>query len=1090
MVAQLYKNPRTIGNVHICETVGYAIYKCIIYNVILMMNDRPPVNNGYPPINPPTHMHQPMDAQGNPSAGGGAVPPGVPYPRPYGGPGEPPPPPHTMPGSLGVRTRDWDAASRDGMVSERDKKRPRPGNPSGIPPPPPSSYPPNAMMHGAYNPTQTQPHGPIGYQPPHIPFHGVQNKNPPANYAPIHQPPMPFQNRPNIAAPHGPMPMAHPTAGAGVPSQPPYPSQYPSKGHPPFNRQPPGIHPSLSQDRIQAPPSVKDGSAVPNPNMQGDRAGSSQASPNEPESFKEFLARQPDAISPLDAKELYDQYVRDFAKKRPSTFFDLHKHEEWFRERYDPDYVLARCSRIQKECQDRAGDYKKLWDLGGSALCAPDISSASRGSDAPPLEEFNRKEDFDIKEQEKPSPDSSLAKNEPEEVKSEEKDTSKAEGHQEDKDDKKQMQGEESGVEGKVEKDEDEVPKEKEINAKEEYVEETIMEDEEGVMNEDSELKKEDIQSQDENKLKDDEALDEDKALNDDEALKDNEDNEAKKMSNLVLPLRREHEKHTIFLRGIPINLKREDLTAILAHGEHGDMNLELRRVKIGDINPTRQLQRFAWAVYADEESAARALTVVRGVAVKSTRKKPANSDNGELSNEEKDPSCEYVIDCMLNLERKKKYSQGRILPEVFGTTERMKVDVEQSVDIMRFLDTLRKIDPSMNPLTDEFIASLPSDGRRLDHILTYLRETHYYCYYSGNEFLEDATSMPPQELRPLLKDDKLKPDTDMRMAKRVDERTKWVLERDYDRPRSNSDNAEKARREAVEAWLNANTVNEGEGRYRCNLPPNKLFKAPEFVHKHLKSRHADRMKEVSDKAYEDVYRANFENDPSKDEVISIYNEGAGAGPDRGPPSRGARGSAVPPTNAREGNFGGNVNSMNGQVRPAMPVGMFNPATAYMGLGMQPMPMMMMPQTGFSYPNSMAFGRGMNAPSMGPRMGPPPDMGRGRGMHGPHVGKDDMGGGGPMWRRGGGPGGRGEPFEKDGRNGRFHEGGLRDNAGLRGPPPHRGGRRGGGSRRGGHRFESHGEPLDPRAMGPRRNYTDLDAPAKGPSFDIVRYDDI
>lgn len=302
------------------------------------------------------------------------------------------------------------------------------------------------------------------------------------------------------------------------------------------------------------------------------------------------------------------------------------------------------------------------------------------------------------------------------------------------------------------------------------------------------------------------------------------------------------------------------------------------------------------------------------------------------------------------------------------------------------------------------------------------------------------------------------------------------MLELDSDRPPSNWDSAESTKKEALKLRLNANTVNEGEGRYRCNLPPNKLFKAPEFVHKHLKSRHADRMKEVLEKAVEDVYRANFENDPSKEEVISIYNEGAAG--DKGPPNRGSR---PPPPNSRDSSFGSNNNM--GQARPTMPVGMFNPAN-YMGLGMQAMPMMMMPQAGFSYPNSMPFGRGMNASGMGPRMGS--DMGRGGAMH--HAGRKDeagnFGAGSHIWRR---PGGRGDGFGKEGRDGAYHESGP--GVGLRGSHPHRGSRRG-GPRRGGGRFDSHGEPLDPRAMGPRRNYTDLDAPAKGPSFDIVRYEDI
>ena len=76
--------------------------------------------------------------------------------------------------------------------------------------------------------------------------------------------------------------------------------------------------------------------------------------------------------------------------------------------------------------------------------------------------------------------------------------------------------------------------------------------------------------------------------------------------------------------------------------------------------------------MYADEESSTRALSLVRAVKVRSRRTKACNGGPIDERGGSSDVSSEYVIDCMLNLERKKIYAHGRVLPEVFGTTERM----------------------------------------------------------------------------------------------------------------------------------------------------------------------------------------------------------------------------------------------------------------------------------------------------------------------------------------------------------------------------------------------------------------------------------
>ena len=1022
-------------------------------------------------------MPVPMQQQIPPQANPNLQPMQRQYPpAPYPNPAAPP-----VSASLNAfppgRPRDWEPPDQRAAI-ERETKRARPYQP---PPNDPSYINQQAALNRNLPmaiPPQAQP--PAGLVP------GQQiPRMPPSNAPAIHPPSHPFVNRPSFAPPVNMPPR-------GPPGQPRDDYQYPRKPAGQYPNQPPG---QMGYDSLPPPPR-KDvppsdrGKGPPTPNSR--QSSDSAQRIDEPISFKDFLLRQPDTILPHDAKDKYDLYVRNFTRKKPNKFFNLHKDEEWFKERYDPDYVLQRAERIKEEVKARAGDFKELWDLGGSAICAPDISSGSfdkrhenrdHQAGSPKMDETDVvKAEHDEKKEAEES-----EKQEPEAMKVEPV-TADDTTSEEAKDPKTEEKDEEAVQGSDPEQKPEEKPEAKEEAIKQEDSEDGTTEAKQETSKQESEETKAEAGEVTKAEEKEDMPMSETKTepSNVDEVTKNSDEQKAegtesrhdespqtrshtdmKSGDYLVLPLRREHQKHTIFMRGIPVNLKRTDLSKALQQGGDGK-DLQLRRVKIGDINPMRGLERFAWAVYASEEAAAIALENVRGVVVRSESNKKKADDRQpsttDGARDDQDQTCVYRIDCMINLQRKKRYTQGRILPSVFGTPERMEHDVKQSTKMMRYLDKLRKLDESLNPLTDDLLNELPSDGSRLDHIVTYLREVHYFCYYSGNEFLEDSTSMPPQELRP--RGERLNrnmSESELRVVQRVDDRAKWVLERDYDRPRSNSDSAEVAKEKAVQKWLDSNTKNEGQGRYRCGLPPYKLFKGPAFVHKHLRTKHGDVLQKVMSSAYLDVYRTNFENDPSKDEVISIYNDGIASAQQK---STGGR-HQQPAQGRPPQQFGFS------QGRSNAPMGMY-PTGGFMGMGVQPFPMMMMPSapgypgayTG-GYPNAMAAmtGRGMG----------------GMGAQGMNPSMMQMG---MQGMEGGAMQGRSHPRTRDGPRD-FRDGGHRGG--------YRGGRRGGYIRRGGDHFRrGHGDgrPLDPRASGPRRTYNDLDAPANGPSFDLVRYDEV
>jgi len=58
-----------------------------------------------------------------------------------------------------------------------------------------------------------------------------------------------------------------------------------------------------------------------------------------PKTFKEFIQKLPDDISPEKAQAEFAKYLNQFDKSREAIFFNEHKDEDWFKEKYDPVHV-------------------------------------------------------------------------------------------------------------------------------------------------------------------------------------------------------------------------------------------------------------------------------------------------------------------------------------------------------------------------------------------------------------------------------------------------------------------------------------------------------------------------------------------------------------------------------------------------------------------------------------------------------------------------------------------------------------------------------------------------------------------------------
>lgn len=239
-------------------------------------------------------------------------------------------------------------------------------------------------------------------------------------------------------------------------------------------------------------------------------------------------------------------------------------------------------------------------------------------------------------------------------------------------------------------------------------------------------------------------------------------------------------------------------------------------------------------------------------------------------------------------------------LPCVFGTEQRMKCDIEMAESVMRTLDKLRLL-RKINPLTTEVLQNMPSEAKRLDHILTYLRFVHGYCYYTRiednnidrdiNEFidcyrkeigceLKDNNqsnksndfyhnngmtcnkSSIKVELRPIVNRLKRLTESEKTFVEEVEKSVKLVKNRSIDAPRSGMRHAEFDKREAINKWIVSICTSVSGGGYSCIFaPPSKWFSSFEEVRHFMRSKDWFRYSNILFVVGSRIFAENFQSD-------------------------------------------------------------------------------------------------------------------------------------------------------------------------------------------------------------------------------------
>lgn len=198
---------------------------------------------------------------------------------------------------------------------------------------------------------------------------------------------------------------------------------------------------------------------------------------------------------------------------------------------------------------------------------------------------------------------------------------------------------------------------------------------------------------------------------------------------------------------------------------------------------------------------------------------------------------------------------------------------------------------------------------RKLDVVIGYLRKVHMTCYYTYSQYRDIGDkaygSMVPRLRVPMdskavlekLKSEGVKEEEkaeesekekaeesekekegdselewESKYLQRIDQGIEEIMGKlsdtqvavELEQRSKDIARAEMLREDAIESFCEAETKMEGDDRFRCMLPPYKLFRAKAFVFKHIHSKHGDRIKEVEAEAMKVLMRELFKRDEAK----------------------------------------------------------------------------------------------------------------------------------------------------------------------------------------------------------------------------------
>ena len=301
----------------------------------------------------------------------------------------------------------------------------------------------------------------------------------------------------------------------------------------------------------------------------------------------------------------------------------------------------------------------------------------------------------------------------------------------------------------------------------------------------------------------------------------------------------------TVYLKQVPVFVSREQLQEAVSSICKG-----LEQVIFSEPLKSKDFERFAWLVFETEELADQAITQLETLVIRAPEM--YNTEDFKLSpvkNSQTLRAPKVTPDLPVDhLDRDYELCK-RLISEVF----------DQEIEIEFPIAQLE--------------SAVASPETRLDTLLLYMRQVHAYCFFSGVRCEDERTlaaKCSPQFLRTQPMVERLIFDSSpiYASAKQFENNYLQAAEKVLE-----AGPAEKPVDPLEDEFLKSmkdeycfnKTKEVLEGRkYSCKLC-HKAFKSPEFVMKHIKNKHEDRLNEKFNYSYfQRQARDNYLDDPNR----------------------------------------------------------------------------------------------------------------------------------------------------------------------------------------------------------------------------------
>jgi len=514
-------------------------------------------------------------------------------------------------------------------------------------------------------------------------------------------------------------------------------------------------------------------------------------------SYKEFMATLPDDVSPEEAQEAYTRYKTEFSKSEERIFWEAHRKEEWFQERYDPVVIeqlrQAKAKRVSEATEQFMEDVK--------ASLVPELNFNCLTNDlktTQPIPKVSKEGD----------------RNEDESKLIVSKDSLMESTASVDSARSPLSSSSSSSIS----------PSSSSTSSTSENVNDNKSS---GLLPKKSDTASPAAQATKSNKIE----------------FRGPHSKSQRPSSQDLKPLRIPREPSddlyslSVFIQGVPLDVKRAVLLNVF------EKRKGFRRLILCDPGRNGQKQRYGWAQFARTENCVAVLQ---------------ESVSGGLNGAR-------IGSSFLNLWPKAQWKiRTHICPNFSLTPARLEHDLLKALELVRKLD--KEFSIKVNSVFKELLNNQPTNLRKLNLVLGYLRRIHYTSYYQGEIALTEEKLMAKcgpcfkrqnglttQEAR-----ENYKPtEQDYRWAEYVDTKADKLI---------------KAKPpETLKAWLDKqkqkifkdNTIKVAENKFRCALC-RKLFKAPGYVHKHLVNKHSPIVKKYIQAERDKHYFENYSRDPEK----------------------------------------------------------------------------------------------------------------------------------------------------------------------------------------------------------------------------------